>query len=116
MFMACAPQFERHDEHTRSSALRDPMAKASKNHVATRAATAATVGYEHSRAKDLLGRVYEYFISQFASAEGKKGDKRREYGALPVGNVNLAWVQHDASHGAGGGTFGAGVTRGLGVA
>ena len=91
------------------------MAKTPKNHVATRVATAATVGYEHSRAKDLLGRVYEYFISQFASAEGKKGDKRREYGALPVGNVNLAW-QHDASHGAGSGTFGAGVTHGLGVA
>jgi len=26
-----------------------------------------------SRAKDVLGRVYEYFLSQFASAEGKKG-------------------------------------------
>src|SRR3569833_3199208 len=25
------------------------------------------------RAKDTLGRVYEYFLSQFASAEGKKG-------------------------------------------
>ena len=25
------------------------------------------------RAKDMLGRVYEYFLSQFASAEGKKG-------------------------------------------
>ncbi|GEM_PF-4921360 len=24
-------------------------------------------------AKDVLGRVYEYFLSQFASAEGKKG-------------------------------------------
>jgi type I restriction enzyme M protein len=31
------------------------------------------VGDEASRAKDVLGRVYEYFISQFASAEGKKG-------------------------------------------
>jgi type I restriction enzyme M protein len=29
-------------------------------------------GGEH-RAKDTLGRVYEYFLSQFASAEGKKG-------------------------------------------
>ena len=26
-----------------------------------------------SRAKDILGRVYEYFLAQFASAEGKKG-------------------------------------------
>jgi type I restriction enzyme M protein len=32
-----------------------------------------TVGDEASRAKDVLGRVYEYFLSQFASAEGKKG-------------------------------------------
>jgi type I restriction enzyme M protein len=33
------------------------------------------VGDEASRAKDVLGRVYEYFLSQFASAEGKKGGK-----------------------------------------
>jgi type I restriction enzyme M protein len=31
------------------------------------------VGDEASRAKDVLGRIYEYFLSQFASAEGKKG-------------------------------------------
>jgi type I restriction enzyme M protein len=31
------------------------------------------VGDEESRSKDVLGRVYEYFLSQFASAEGKKG-------------------------------------------
>ena len=31
------------------------------------------VGDEASRAKDKLGRIYEYFLSQFASAEGKKG-------------------------------------------
>ncbi|OYV88220.1 MAG: N-6 DNA methylase, partial [Acidobacteria bacterium 21-70-11] len=31
------------------------------------------VGDEASRAKDVLGRVYEYFLSQFAGAEGKKG-------------------------------------------
>ncbi|MDF1500851.1 MAG: class I SAM-dependent DNA methyltransferase [Anaerolineales bacterium] len=31
------------------------------------------VGDEESRAKDVLGRIYEYFLSQFASAEGKKG-------------------------------------------
>lgn len=31
------------------------------------------IGDEASRAKDALGRVYEYFLSQFASAEGKKG-------------------------------------------
>ena len=31
------------------------------------------VGDEASRAKDQLGRVYEYFLKQFAGAEGKKG-------------------------------------------
>ena len=31
------------------------------------------VGDAESRSKDTLGRVYEYFLSQFASAEGKKG-------------------------------------------
>ncbi len=31
------------------------------------------VGDEASRAKEVLGHVYEYFLSQFASAEGKKG-------------------------------------------
>jgi len=30
-------------------------------------------GGDTHRSKDLLGRVYEYFLSQFASAEGKKG-------------------------------------------
>lgn len=35
----------------------------------------ATIGLgdAESRSKDILGRVYEYFLSQFASAEGKKG-------------------------------------------
>ena len=31
------------------------------------------VGDEDARSKDVLGRVYEYFLSQFVSAEGKKG-------------------------------------------
>jgi type I restriction enzyme M protein len=31
------------------------------------------VGDANARAKDVLGRVYEYFLAQFASAEGKKG-------------------------------------------
>jgi type I restriction enzyme M protein len=31
------------------------------------------VGDQEARAKDVLGRVYEYFLAQFASAEGKKG-------------------------------------------
>ncbi len=31
------------------------------------------LGEEENRSKDILGRVYEYFLSQFASAEGKRG-------------------------------------------
>ena len=31
------------------------------------------LGDKENRAKDILGRVYEYFLAQFASAEGKKG-------------------------------------------
>lgn len=31
------------------------------------------LGSSENRSKDILGRVYEYFLSQFASAEGKKG-------------------------------------------
>ena len=31
------------------------------------------LGAPADRAKDTLGRVYEYFLAQFASAEGKKG-------------------------------------------
>lgn len=32
-----------------------------------------SLGDKESRSQDILGRVYEYFLSQFASAEGKKG-------------------------------------------
>ena len=32
-----------------------------------------SLGDEGNRSKDVLGRVYEYFLGQFASAEGKKG-------------------------------------------
>ena len=31
------------------------------------------VGDEEARSRDVLGRVYEYFLSRFASAEGKRG-------------------------------------------
>src|SRR6266436_8181817 len=31
------------------------------------------LGDKANRSKDILGRVYEYFLGQFASAEGKKG-------------------------------------------
>jgi type I restriction enzyme M protein len=51
------------------------------------------LGSPADRAKDILGRVYEYFLAQFASAEGKKGGQfytpaprrpraRRDAGAL----------------------------------
>ena len=30
------------------------------------------LGDKENRSKDLLGRVYEYFLGQFADAEGKK--------------------------------------------
>ena len=53
-----------------------------------------TVGDAEARSKDVLGRVYEYFLSQFASAEGKRGGEfytprsvvqapSRDVGALP---------------------------------
>lgn len=32
-----------------------------------------SMGDKENRSKDVLGRVYEYFLSEFASAEGKKG-------------------------------------------
>ena len=52
------------------------------------------VGDAEARSRDVLGRVYEYFLSQFASAEGKRGRRvlhpslrcqaaRRDAGALP---------------------------------
>jgi len=31
------------------------------------------LGDDESRSKDILGRVYEYFLGRFASAEGKGG-------------------------------------------
>jgi type I restriction enzyme M protein len=31
------------------------------------------LGTEQAKSKDLLGQVYEYFLGQFALAEGKKG-------------------------------------------
>lgn len=32
-----------------------------------------SLGDKENRSKDILRRVYEYFLSEFASAEGKKG-------------------------------------------
>jgi type I restriction enzyme M protein len=41
--------------------------------IATIELTAATEGEKTHRSVDLLGRVYEYFLTRFASAEGKNG-------------------------------------------
>ncbi len=41
----------------------------------------ATIGLgdKENRSKDILGRVYEYFLGKFASAEGKKGGEFYTY-------------------------------------
>ncbi len=41
--------------------------------IATIELTAASEGEKTHRSVDLLGRVYEYFLTRFASAEGKNG-------------------------------------------
>src|SRR5690606_1830438 len=41
--------------------------------IATIELTAASEGQKTHRSVDLLGRVYEYFLTRFASAEGKNG-------------------------------------------
>jgi len=37
------------------------------------------LGQREDRTKDILGRVYEYFLGQFADAEGKKGGQFYRY-------------------------------------
>jgi type I restriction enzyme M protein len=34
----------------------------------------STLGTKEAHGKDILGKVYEYFLGEFALAEGKKGD------------------------------------------
>ena len=34
----------------------------------------ATLGTKEAQSKDVLGKVYEYFLGEFALAEGKKAD------------------------------------------
>jgi hypothetical protein len=43
------------------------------------------LGDRENRSKDILGRVYEYFLSQFASAEGKNPADRRRLPCLSRG-------------------------------
>src|SRR6266571_1699420 len=47
------------------------------------------LGAPADRAKDTLGRVYEYFLSQFASAEGKKGGQFY----TPSRVVRVCWLR-----------------------
>jgi type I restriction-modification system DNA methylase subunit len=73
----------------------------------------STIGFGTTgqSARDLLGQVYEYFLGQFASAEGNppfnisdwwhgslEGDPRWVYGTPPQGNANYAWLQHMLHH------------------
>ena len=58
------------------------------------------LGDAASRAKDTLGRVYEYFLAQFASAEGKKGGQF--YTPSHVVRVLVEMLAPYPSHGRGG--------------
>ena len=64
------------------------------------------LGSSENRAHDVLGRVYEYFLSQFASAEGKKGGEF--YTPPSVVKVLVAMLApykgrvYDPCHGSGG--------------
>ena len=50
----------------------------------------STVGLgEKHNGSDLLGEVYEYFLGQFASAEGKKGGKFYTPAHIDAGRDNL---------------------------
>jgi hypothetical protein len=65
------------------------------------------LGSPADRAKDILGRVYEYFLAQFASVKGAVEEKmkcgsigpkiERKFGQLPSGSSkmlpeNSAWL------------------------
>ena len=53
--------------------LRSPCARQAAARRAHRPHRHHRLGDAENRTKDILGRVYEYFLAQFASAEGKKG-------------------------------------------
>ena len=42
----------------------------------------AALGTKEAQSKDVLGKVYEYFLGEFALAEGKKGTARKLYGVV----------------------------------
>ena len=76
------------------------------------------LGDAKARSADVLGHVFEYFLGEFALAEGKKGGQfytprsvvqllvemlepyngRWKYGVPPTGNANYAWIQHFLYH------------------
>ena len=90
-----------------------PMARAKSFTISS---SATSEGEKTHRSVDLLGRVYEYFLTRFASAEGKNGGHSsgarktakgspqgerggvHQFGVPPKGNANFAWVQHFIHH------------------
>ena len=68
----------------------------------------STIPFEHEslKAKDILGSVYEYFLGQFASAEGKKGGQF--YTPKPIVNLIIEMIKpfkgkvYDPAMGSGG--------------
>ena len=58
----------------------------------------ANIGLDdaENRSKDILGRVYEYFLGQFASAEGKKGGQFQESARLEAEiRANLLGLEYE---------------------
>jgi len=52
------------------------------------------IGDENAKSKDVLGRVYEYFLGEFASAEGKKGGQFYTPKAIVSLLVNMIQPYH----------------------
>ncbi len=54
------------------------------------------LGDEENRSKDILGRAFEYFLSQFASAERKKGGQfYTPHQWAPLTENVLSWYNHN---------------------
>src|SRR5690606_18573408 len=57
------------------------------------------LGDKENRSRDVLGRVYEYFLTKFAAAEGKNGGQfytvqswsERKRSQMKDGHVRAAW-------------------------
>jgi len=62
-----------------------------------------TLGGADNHARDILGRVYEYFLGQFASAEGKKGGQFYTplYRKAPGGDAQAGAADRCSSSGQG---------------